>query len=323
MRASRVGLSCWMNDSKVDAPIRSPAAANTVFGLAARSCLTAPERIAAPAVTPLVVPPVPSSLIRRPWKSLVARTWMVTGAACAGADVAMTASGAATSPVRVVARASLRPDRDADTTMAFRQGDGTNHINRAPARFLPAERRRNGRRPGRPAERDDRAAGLRSASFRLQPPSGRHVPDGRRHPGNGESPPWCRSCRTATLAMEPATSRRCPRTRRRPRPERCRSPCRRLVTVTTRWTSFLTLSTDGLALAVTSAWPSPARCVTVVEVSRAWSRRHRSSGRDRLLAGRRERADSTLALPSTSSAPPTIRALDDRRDRAGRRPPGP
>ena len=35
LSASMVGLSCWMNDSNVEAPIRSPAAANTVFGLLA------------------------------------------------------------------------------------------------------------------------------------------------------------------------------------------------------------------------------------------------------------------------------------------------
>src|SRR5450756_134209 len=37
LRASIVGLSCAMNDSNVDAPIRSPAAANTVFGFSAVS----------------------------------------------------------------------------------------------------------------------------------------------------------------------------------------------------------------------------------------------------------------------------------------------
>src|SRR5450759_3654339 len=37
LRASIVGLSCAMNDSKVEAPIRSPAEAKTVFGFSARS----------------------------------------------------------------------------------------------------------------------------------------------------------------------------------------------------------------------------------------------------------------------------------------------
>ncbi len=44
-----VGLSFAMNDSNVEAPMRSPAAAKTVFGFAARSCLTAPASTAAPA----------------------------------------------------------------------------------------------------------------------------------------------------------------------------------------------------------------------------------------------------------------------------------
>ena len=64
-----VGLSCWMNDSKVEAPIRSPAAANTVFGYCARSWSTAPPSTAAPASMPLAP--------MRPWKSLMPSTWMV------------------------------------------------------------------------------------------------------------------------------------------------------------------------------------------------------------------------------------------------------
>ena len=63
-----VGSSFWMNDSKVEAPIRSPAALNTVEGFSARSCLTAPESTAAPASAPLA-----SS---RPWKSLIPRIWI-------------------------------------------------------------------------------------------------------------------------------------------------------------------------------------------------------------------------------------------------------
>ena len=65
-----VGLSSWMNDSNVDAPIRSPAAANTVSGFSARSCLTAPASTAAPASAPV------GSLAIRPWKSLVPRIWI-------------------------------------------------------------------------------------------------------------------------------------------------------------------------------------------------------------------------------------------------------
>ena len=45
-----VGLSAAMNDSNVDAPMRSPAAPNTVFGYCARSCSTAPEMSAPPSV---------------------------------------------------------------------------------------------------------------------------------------------------------------------------------------------------------------------------------------------------------------------------------
>ena len=53
-----VGMSCWMNDSNVEAPIRSPAATNAVFGFSVRSCLTAPDSTAAPAelVVPLKLP---------------------------------------------------------------------------------------------------------------------------------------------------------------------------------------------------------------------------------------------------------------------------
>ena len=47
-----VGSSCWMNDSNVEAPIRSPAATNAVFGFSVRSCFTAPESTAAPAGVP-------------------------------------------------------------------------------------------------------------------------------------------------------------------------------------------------------------------------------------------------------------------------------
>ena len=44
-----VGLSFWMKDSNVEAPMRSPAAANTVLGFSARNCFTAPGSTAAPA----------------------------------------------------------------------------------------------------------------------------------------------------------------------------------------------------------------------------------------------------------------------------------
>ena len=81
MSASIVGLSFWMNDSNVDAPIRSPAAANIVLGLTPRSCLTAPASTAAPD------PPVVVSFWMRPWKSLVARIWMLTGLELAASTV--------------------------------------------------------------------------------------------------------------------------------------------------------------------------------------------------------------------------------------------
>ena len=82
MSASIVGLSFWMNDSNVEAPIRSPAATNAVSGLAARSCLTAPASTAAPAVGAVV------SFTIRPWKSLVPRIWMsrVAGSGVGGVD---------------------------------------------------------------------------------------------------------------------------------------------------------------------------------------------------------------------------------------------
>ncbi len=68
-----VGLSFWMKDSNVEAPMRSPAAANTVLGFSARNCFTAPESTAAPASL-LVL------LRMRPWKSFVPRICTSTGA---------------------------------------------------------------------------------------------------------------------------------------------------------------------------------------------------------------------------------------------------
>ena len=68
-----VGLSFWMKEANVEAPIRSPAAANTVSGLSARSCLTAPASTAAPASAPVGLFSI------RPWKSLVPRIWIVRG----------------------------------------------------------------------------------------------------------------------------------------------------------------------------------------------------------------------------------------------------
>ena len=64
---------CWMNDSNVEAPIRSPAAAKTVFGVRlARSCSTAPASTAAPASAPVGLSAI------RPWKSLMPRIWTVS-----------------------------------------------------------------------------------------------------------------------------------------------------------------------------------------------------------------------------------------------------
>ncbi len=81
-----VGLSSWMKDSKVDAPIRSPAAANTVFGFCARSCLTAPAITAAPASALEL-------LVSRPWKSFVPRICTSTGAGGPSARSIPTISG--------------------------------------------------------------------------------------------------------------------------------------------------------------------------------------------------------------------------------------
>ncbi len=69
-----VGSSSWTNDSNVEAPIRSPAAAKIVLpaGASARSSSTAVANGAAPAA----LPPSGSS---RPWKSLVLRTWIFFG----------------------------------------------------------------------------------------------------------------------------------------------------------------------------------------------------------------------------------------------------
>ena len=61
----------------------SPAAANTVLGFVASSCLTAPAMTEAISIgSGLLVPEGRSA--RRPWKSLVARIWTSTVAACAG-----------------------------------------------------------------------------------------------------------------------------------------------------------------------------------------------------------------------------------------------
>jgi hypothetical protein len=60
-----------MKLSKVEAPMRSPAAANTVFGCSARRVSTAVTREAPPA------PPFAASGRMRPWKSLMPRIWMV------------------------------------------------------------------------------------------------------------------------------------------------------------------------------------------------------------------------------------------------------
>ena len=65
-----VGTSFWMNDVNVDAPIMSPAAANTVFGLPARIALTALDRAA--------MPPDGADCSMRPWKSLTVTRSMST-----------------------------------------------------------------------------------------------------------------------------------------------------------------------------------------------------------------------------------------------------
>ena len=67
-----VGSSFWMNDSNVEAPTRSPAAAKSVPVVLLRSSLTAPAIDAAPAAA------LPGSSTRRPWKSLVARICTVS-----------------------------------------------------------------------------------------------------------------------------------------------------------------------------------------------------------------------------------------------------
>ena len=82
-----VGLSSWMKDSKVDAPIRSPAAANTVFGFCWRSCLTAPAITAAPASVPVGL------FASRPWKSFVPRICTWTGAGGSAIRSSPTISG--------------------------------------------------------------------------------------------------------------------------------------------------------------------------------------------------------------------------------------
>ena len=68
-----VGWSFWMNDVNVEAPIRSPAATNAVFGFAARYWFTTPPSTAAP--------PDGAIASSRPWKSLMLTRSMVTGTA--------------------------------------------------------------------------------------------------------------------------------------------------------------------------------------------------------------------------------------------------
>ena len=82
--ASIVGLSFWMNDSNVEAPIRSPAAANTVLGFSARSSFTAPAIAPAPAAAES------GSFAIRPWKSFVPRIWMSVVPDASGALIPMT-----------------------------------------------------------------------------------------------------------------------------------------------------------------------------------------------------------------------------------------
>ena len=69
-----VGLSCWMNDVKVEAPMLSPAETNRVFGFSAFFASTAPAITAAPASGP------EGLASRRPWKSLIVRMSTSTGA---------------------------------------------------------------------------------------------------------------------------------------------------------------------------------------------------------------------------------------------------
>ena len=82
-----------MNDSNVDAPIRSPAAANTVLGCSVRSWSTAPASTAAPA----------SVLFAeiRPWKSLIPRICTSVGPAGAAMVIGTSASVPVVTPVTV------------------------------------------------------------------------------------------------------------------------------------------------------------------------------------------------------------------------------
>ena len=70
LSASIVGLSFWMKDVNVEAPIMSPAAAKTVFGFSARICLTALESAA--------MPPDGAACSMRPWKSFTVTRSMST-----------------------------------------------------------------------------------------------------------------------------------------------------------------------------------------------------------------------------------------------------
>ena len=100
-----------MKDSNVDAPIRSPAALNTVFGYCVRSCFTAPDISAPPSVAACasqLIAGLRGFTSSRPWKSLVPSTWMVTGApwACVvpatAATLAAVTAASATPAIQVL-----------------------------------------------------------------------------------------------------------------------------------------------------------------------------------------------------------------------------
>src|SRR5690349_137630 len=111
-----VGLSFWMNDSNVVAPIRSPAAAKSVLGFSERNRSTAPAYLAAPGMS------VPDR--SRPWKSLVPMIWMSTGSAAWAAGALIRVADVATSAspeVATRARTPLRAREVGGTVETFRR----------------------------------------------------------------------------------------------------------------------------------------------------------------------------------------------------------
>src|SRR5690606_13104638 len=121
LRTSIDGSSPATADTNGEAPIRSPAAANEVGA----SVLTVSIRVATLATpgTPVVV-----SAWRRPWKSLMASSWIWTGAADAGD--AVTSGERMAEQTRRRAASAIRPGRGIERTSGDEGGCRTPNLRR-------------------------------------------------------------------------------------------------------------------------------------------------------------------------------------------------